>query len=290
MFSGRQQERGDRVGRDDYVAQCGLKMLVVMADESGYSGDGYFAIAGYVAEHESWNIFDRLWNSVLRRHDLHHFHMKDFAHFKGPFARWDESRRRSLMGDLLEVITAGPLIAIGACLRISDFTRLEDKAQKGLVGPYMCCFQEMLLGIGMSGAIHGYPLSNIDLVYSHQDDFKKKMRSHWEFARGFREYGPALGVIEFQDMRTVPGLQAADLLVYEFRHFYHLKDMRPGLSMRVPFRSLISHQQELHSKTLKYLPGWYLEFQAKGISEEAMNIIAFDDVWDHMYQELNPAL
>lgn len=264
-------------------------MNVVMADESGFAGDGYFAMAGYVAETDVWTGFNELWDLILRKHGIEYFHMKDFAGRRELFTGWDEPRRVALMADLLEAITAGPLFAIGACLKMADFERLSARlSQEGINAPYMACFHEMILGAGLTGATSDYPLSAIDFIYSRQDEFRKSMKRLWEFSRGYRDYGPALGILEFQDMRTVPGLQAADLLVYEFRHFYHLKDRRPDLKMRVPFRRLIEHQNELHVRRLKYLPGWLLELQANGLVEPGMHIISSDPSWDFMYQQLNP--
>jgi hypothetical protein len=89
-------------------------MQIVMADESGFAGDGYFAMAGYVADHELWAAFDPYWNAILRKHGVDHFHMKDFAHARGAFEGWDEDRRRPLMADLLEIVTSAPIRAIGA--------------------------------------------------------------------------------------------------------------------------------------------------------------------------------
>jgi hypothetical protein len=101
-----------------------------------------------------------------------------------------------------------------------------------------------------------YPLSRIDFVYSRQDQFKRHMERIWAWCKENRSYGSRLGQLAFLDMRTVPGLQAADLLVYEFRHAYHLKDTRPDLAKRFPWRRVLEHQESNDCKTLKYLTRW----------------------------------
>jgi hypothetical protein len=193
-------------------------MRLVMTDESGYSGEGYFAMAGYVADQAMWELFDRLWVHRLAKYSIDHFHMKDFAHRKGHFDGWEEPRRVALMSDLLEVITAGPLTAIGACLRIANFQALNPEIQQRFVAPYLCCFQEMVFGSGLEVS-EAFPGERVDFLYSRQDDFKSKMRSIWNFKKETSDYGKRLGTLTFRDMREAPGLQAADLLVYEFRHY-----------------------------------------------------------------------
>ena len=94
-------------------------------------------------------------------------------------------------------------------------------------------------------------------------------------------------MLDFQDMRTVPGLQAADLLAWELRHVYHLKETRPDLGLRLPYRLLIEHQKWTHSQTLKFLPGWYIEFQVKGFHAAAMGVIMSDpERWRVLYDQL----
>ncbi len=123
----------------------------------------------------------------------------------------------------------------------------------------MACFHETILAVGLS-RLHAFPGDRLDMVYSRQDDFKKMMRGLWRWSQENREYGPSLGTLDFQDMRDVPGLQVADLLVYEFRHYYHLRETRPDLDLRLPFRVMLEHQKVLGVKMLKYLPYWVLDF------------------------------
>jgi hypothetical protein len=263
-------------------------MLVAMADESGANPNAkYFSMVAYVAQHEHWREFNAEWRGALVKHGISHFHMWEFAGRRNTFKGWAEERRRALMNDLLLAIMSRPMYAVGAAMRLGDFYRLPKETQEQFIGPYMMCFYELTYGIGLNGE-YAFPGEPVDFVYSRQDDFKRMMRKWWVRAKEERDYGQRLGLLEFQDMRTVPGLQAADLLAWEFQHFYHLRDTRPDLPMRYPYRFLVEHQEWGHSHTMKFLPGWYIEFQVKGAHNAAMNVIMSDpDEWRTLHDDLN---
>lgn len=262
-----------------------------MADESGIHGAAdFFSMVAYVADHRVWREFDIEWRAALTKHGAPYLHMREFAHFRGAFKGWSEERRQALMHDLLLAITARDLQALGVALRVDDFDRLPVKARDGYVGPYLVCFYELIWGLGLKST-RALPFEPVDFVYSRQDEFRKMMRRAWAHAKEAESYGRRLGVLEFQDMRDVPGLQAADLLGWEFRHYYHLKAKRPELSLRFPFEMLLRHQEWVQSKTLKYLPGWYLQFQAAGIINQAMDAMYSDsETWEYMLDEIRPPL
>ena len=259
-----------------------------MADESGFSDHGYFAMAGFISHDAAWSRFNVLWNDALARHRAPYLHMKEFSGFRGSYEGWTEGQRRSLMADLLAVITNSPMRIIGAALKISDFTRLTRRVQDILDGPYVLCFNQMILGTGIHRQLL-VPGEKLDFVYSRQDQFRARMSKMWEKSRQVPEYGKDLRTLAFNDMRTTPGLQAADLLVYEYRHYYHLRDTRPELRVRHPFRVLLDNDVRNGGVMLNYMPGWHIEFQAKSCQPEAMQVIASDlDTWGSMYTEVQP--
>src|SRR5260221_528681 len=142
-------------------------------------------------------------------------------------------------------------------MHTSHFQRLSEHHRDQYIGPYMMCFYEVTFGIGISGG-DAFPGQGVDFVYSAQDEFSPTFRRYWAFAKQHKDFGRSLGVLEFHDMRDEPGLQAADLLAWEFRHFYHLKDTRPDLPMRLPFEYLIEHQKWNNTKRLQYFAGLYI--------------------------------
>ena len=263
-------------------------MLIGMADESGMNeNSNFFSMAAFVADHSTWKEFNPLWRAVLAKQGLDHFHMWQFAGYRGPFKGWTENKRRQLMAELLEVIARFRLLGIGAVVRIADYTRLPLAQRKAFIGPYMICFYETVYGLGLV-AEGGFPGERLSFIYSQQDEFKAQMTRYWNHAKAQTDYGSELGILSFQSMKKVPGLQAADLLAWEIRHFYHLREVRPDLPMRYPLRMLVGHQRRLDHRKLKYLPGWYVEFQVKGVHAEAMKVIFSDlDQWQSMYADIH---
>ena len=86
-----------------------------------------------------------------------------------------------------------------------------------------------------------------------------------------------MGSLEFENMREVPALQAADLLAYELRHHYHLRKVKSMSAPRWAFREIVRHQHLAHNaRMLKYLPAWYLKAQAGGTFDQLMDTMLSD--------------
>lgn len=262
-----------------------------MADESGVVGgqDDFFSMCGYVGTPSEWAGFGVDWKAALERHGIEYFHMKDFAGSRQFFKGWTEDRRRALMRDLLAAIASRELRAYGTCITIQDFHRFSPHLREGFVGPYFVCFQEMAWGFGLE--VDRCGPDGIWLVYSLQDEFKKHIKRFWRVLKAYGPFGQHLcPEPSFQNMRTTYGLQAADLLAWEFRHLYHLKRTRPELNMRHTLERLLEHQQRQAFYSLKFLPPWYLELQGAHLAQTAMRVILDDlDTWGFMYRDFEPS-
>jgi len=77
-------------------------------DAGGHQEDQkYLVVAGFAAPVKSWIEFELSWRNRLSKDGLEYFHAVEFAHSRGQFARdWraDETRRRSLLSDLMNII------------------------------------------------------------------------------------------------------------------------------------------------------------------------------------------
>jgi hypothetical protein len=247
-------------------------MLIVMADESGFQTDGYFGMAGYIAEEAEWRALSARWRAALLQHGAPYLHMKDLVGFREVYEGWTEGRRRPFLSDLIDIIEALELRAIGAVMKVADFRALTPEQRERFIAPYFMVWQELIYGTGIHET-ETFPGEKLQFVYSRQDDFASKMRWLWNHAQRERHYGASLGDLRFADMRDVPGLQAVDLLAYEFRHHYHLRDARPDLPMRIPLARLITHQQRLGAHMLKYIPEWLVWAQANGVAESMIRLV-----------------
>lgn len=249
-------------------------MLVGFFDESGHSsGTEFFALAAFVAQDSHWVAFDEQWRNALSRHGAPYLHMREFAHWVGPFKGWTEDRRKGLLGDCVTAIKSIRAIAVGAAMSVEDFKKLDYEAQSTLQDPFFCCFQEVVRGAALNAHLEREGLK-VQMVFSRQDEFRAMASKLWNVMAKHIDVNERMASLEFQDMRTVPGLQAADLLAYEFRHFYHLRQTKPGTPSRWAFKEIVRHQWEAHgARMLKYLPNWYLESQADGTFDEVMSVM-----------------
>lgn len=94
-----------------------------------------------------------------------------------------------------------------------------------------------------------------NMIFSQQDEFRPKAMKLWNAMRQDSDVRTRIGSLVFRNMRDVPALQAADLLAYELRHFYHLLKTKSGTPHRWAFREIVLHQRNAHQTfMLKYLP------------------------------------
>lgn len=248
-------------------------VLIAYIDESGHSAEArVVSLAAFVASATQWRRFSADWTGALKDHGAPFLHMREFAHRQGNFKGWSEDQRRSLLGALLDVIVANQLIAVGAAIDVNAFRALPTDIRAGLQDPFLCCAQEVLYGL----ALVGQPGPATDAVFSRQDEFAGKAEKLWEHLRNRSGFSPGLGSLRFEDMRSTPALQAADLLAYELRHYYNRRLTYSGTPARYPFRRIIEDQLSRGRRLIKLLPAWYVELQASAEFEVAMKNLMSD--------------
>jgi hypothetical protein len=246
-------------------------VIVGYFDESGHSsGTEFFSLAAFVSDKLEWEKFDKQWRRALEQSGAPYLHMREFAHFRGPFTGWSEERRRSLLSECVTAINSIKTIAIGAVVSVEDFNTLDPESQSKLQDPFFFCFQEVVRGVALSAAFEQENLK-AHMVFSQQDEFRPKAMKLYGAMSHYSDVGNQMGSLKFCNMLEVPALQAADLLAYELRHFYHLRKTTPGTPARWAFREIVIHQRNAHNAfMLKYLPIWYLQAQVSGTFEETM--------------------
>jgi hypothetical protein len=272
------------------MAGYSAPVFVAYLDESGHSQETkFFALAACVADWPVWREFNARWQAVLDACSAPYLHMREFAHKRGPYEGWTEGQRRALLAGALSAIDSLEILAIGSVMQVADFRNLEADLQAELVDPTFCCFQDCINGIGLN-RYRDFVGWKTDVIYSRQDEFRSRIRTLYDYMSKNTQDGSLLGVLSFQDMRTVPGLQLADLVAYELRHYYHLKATRPELPVRFPFGRIAEHQRGLGAGMFKFVTGWMLQFKTKGMWLEAQNVMWDDpDTWSDLILEMVPA-
>lgn len=110
--------------------------ITAFFDESGHSASTrVVAMGGAIAGPKQWGEARRKWKATLDKFGVGIFHMTDFESRQGEFSRWDESRKRSFLSDLIgsfeEVV-----FLIGAAAVVQDFNRLPHNGGQRFHDPW----------------------------------------------------------------------------------------------------------------------------------------------------------
>lgn len=218
-------------------------MLQAYWDESGSVADPqshYMGIVGLVASIESWQRFEPLWQAALTDFGLSHFHMKDFAQWRGQFAdraRWSEIRRRELMSRLLDAIAAAQPRIHGGVMDLDAWRALSKEEQSFFLDAWYPCMQEC---IRLAAVYAQVDAEHVELIFSHHPEFWGRAKGLWKAIKESKHQPAAdkLGPFSMADMRSVLPLQAADLVAYEFLKASSVLTSGNG-DLRFPFKKLL---------------------------------------------------
>ena len=96
-------------------------------DASGGSSEVAKVVAGYMARVEDWERFDADWRLVLAHDNVPYFHMKEFAHFKCPYADWrgQDTRRANFLARLVGVAADHLRRRASSVVLIKDFNEVD---------------------------------------------------------------------------------------------------------------------------------------------------------------------
>jgi hypothetical protein len=140
------------------------------------------------------------------------FHMVDFDTRHGDFTGekgWDESRRRRVLDELLEIIAEAP---IKNGLGFTNRVFVKDPSQH-FTDTYENNLVDCLMHLANKSA---YEYSDdISVIFAKHNDYRKERVLR---IFNFMDYGDArLATLGVSDPRRVRPLQAADLIAYEFK-------------------------------------------------------------------------
>jgi hypothetical protein len=254
-------------------------MLRSYWDEGGSSADPgcrFMGIVGLVASTEGWERFGPMWKGALDDFGLTHFHMKDFAHWKGQFADrslWQEPRRRELVGRLLDAIAAAVPRIHGGVMDLTAWRALTDEERGYFIDPWYPCMQECVRLASVYAQVDG---EDVEFVFSQHSEFGGRAKLLWETIKAskHRPVVDKLGPFSMPDMRNVLPLQAADLVAYEY-----IKASAPlttgEFSFRVPFQRLL----DIDPRTfVSFIDAGMLAWQVEGARRGLSRVESSPDV------------
>ena len=201
-------------------------------DSSGKLEDDYITLAGVAANGQMWDEFDREWKRILDAHTpkAQYVHMAEICHQNKAFDRslgWDDKTAFSLSNNCLVYMSHldKKRFRVFYCSIDLRAWRVLRSETYQLPDPVEMCNKfcaETVLG----WYLHHYP----DVIDPHSDKvayffdrgeyFYHPFRKKWEAEknRAARSHlwsvWPAIEQVSSVDMKTTPGIQAADIIAW----------------------------------------------------------------------------
>ncbi|MGD9852381.1 MAG: DUF3800 domain-containing protein [Nitrospirales bacterium] len=219
-------------------------MLKLFLDESGHLADSrekVFVVGGCLSSLDQWERLEGKCCLVLREYGIRQLHMKHFAHHRGEFSGWSESKRRGLL-EKVHVITRDHVDKfIAAVVPMSDYNAL-DKGQKKLAGhPYLVAFKDCLLMAERTAQELFAPPEKIETIFSDHPKLNGAILKHYSACKKNSVIRDRLGPITFDSPDNILPLQTADLVAYELNKIgrQRLEGDFDFDKIRWPFREII---------------------------------------------------
>lgn len=226
-----------------------IAMITAYFDESG-THDAAVAttVGGFFANQESWDKFNSDWLSILGRWNVSCLHMKDFAHFRGEYTQFkqNERSRRDFLGNLLACIMAYCPYGCAVSVLKEDHRNLAADARLG--GAYTLASKRCLVFADKWIKDKAPRLTPpILMVMESGCEYSRELIRHLDELERPMGWLNDFGPVSFGTRLQFPGLQAADLLVYEQGKFVteYLK-VNHQKKPRVPYELLSCIPHDWH--------------------------------------------
>jgi len=196
----------------------GRTMYTAYYDDSGSPNDTLaVVVAGFVADNAQWTEFERNWNETLKHFGISLFHMKEFAHSRGEFAKWKDHQRiegqrkeretflRQLVGHIIVRVRH----SFGHAVLMDHYREAnrEFVLAEGGISPYALCGRTCIARVSIWAQKYAIPETEVQHVFEDGSLNKGDL-----IDRMFVDKG--MVPIFKKKTESVP-LQAADLLAYE---------------------------------------------------------------------------
>ena len=226
--------------------------ILTYLDASGDEYEPALSVSGFLARPEEWQAFEAEWIRALKSAGVKEFHMKECAHFRGPFEGWDEKRRLPFLDRLTDIMNNHTLQSVGTSLIMSDYNRLNEQVflREAFGHPYALT-GAVTIALALSWRDANYPGEPISFLVEQGDrgqgDLIDLLNRFGVFKQGIsvtpkpkRWTNEATGEVQY----CYP-FQACDFIAYE-----HTKATRTALDLG--FRSLGSKTTRFKARKSLY--------------------------------------
>ena len=192
-------------------------------------------LAGYAATDSIWIRVERQWTDVLAHHKIGYMHMAEAMSLNGSYSKengWDEAKVQNLLHDLVGVMESfkrRPVTGVSCTVVLSDYLSARRTFADLPPVENLCMTQCMGVALIWYGTLPRYstdgysklPSECADLYFDRGEPFYGHAVDAWNH-KTFRNRDTfkAIRRIEQADMRSVPGLQMADMLAWAHNRQY----------------------------------------------------------------------
>jgi hypothetical protein len=209
--------------REVYVAA-----LTIYIDDSGTSPANNVAVAaGWVAKMPTWKFFEREWEKAknIESDKFSCMHMAEFVDGRGDtneFNGWSLDKKLRVASRLRKIIKKRALkgFALGVVKKDYDEIVPDGLKAQGFENHYTYAIRRVL---GMIDGWRRYDMRNQSMEYifdwlDRNDSKRREIEAVFSLAEGqdeaFQRYGITMGGISFRERKSIPPLQAADMLAW----------------------------------------------------------------------------
>jgi hypothetical protein len=188
-----------------------------------HAGAKVWALCGFLGEDAAFGALDDEWNRVLDKPTwpkrLKRFHMVDCVHGYGEFVGWSFADRLAMFGELVSVIMASPLLAIGSVVITEDFAKLDDEERQLLRSEGLGEALDLSLQYVYQSAINATEETSeaeqIGLLFDNENpDVRVRYLEFLDLYKTRFGFGKWFAGIGFGESASFTPLQAADILAY----------------------------------------------------------------------------
>lgn len=208
-------------------------MVTFYGDESGTGGTGDYAISGYLANNDTWKLFNREWERVLSAptpRPIKYLKMSQWEHrdpakkHTGEFLNWNDFDAGIKLDHLVTVF--GVLLHSGA---IGEYTSsipwevynnsVSGKCKEVFSNPYYFNLFEIIQHATMDTLRFPSFKGKIDFVFDVGNSAEKNAPKHFQYAKRFcsPDVRDKFGLLSFADDKETFPLQAADMIAWHHR-------------------------------------------------------------------------
>lgn len=219
-------------------------VLEAYLDESGsHDASKVFALGGYLAPPDEWEIFDGHWRSTLKRAGIKVFHMRDYVACRREFEGWGDTSRINLLKELAEVIHRRDIWGVHYAINLEAYEKVAPnwaRQKARAISPYLICMQFCIREITKELEKRGKPAEQIAFVFDQHGEWASRIVGcYLEVQRRVPEHSKVMGPISFGTRTDNCRLQAADLLAYESYKEVFSKIFEPKRPPRKSFEELV---------------------------------------------------